>query len=215
MGGIPPQSALCIMCITPRLMELCTFPRCSFAFKAFFRQGITGKGYYPGLAVPVRFLAALCALNTGSGSPVSGSAISVLFPVFVCGGQFFFLCGQLLILRFALVFAEIYSFAGLFTSMSNIWKVVYPITAVFNLSGYYQATALEMIVGCVVQVLCGTFRSCVKRIKIKFIERKWRCYKSRRQCNRDLHTRFSISVKILVFSLRKNQGGFVTFLFLT
>mgnify|MGYP001036483532 FL=1 len=54
----------------------------------------------------------------------------------------------------ALVFAEIYSFAGLFTSMSNIWKVVYPITAVFNLSGYYQATALEMIGGCVVLVLC-------------------------------------------------------------
>ena len=22
MGGIPPQSALCVMCITPRLMEL-------------------------------------------------------------------------------------------------------------------------------------------------------------------------------------------------
>ena len=54
----------------------------------------------------------------------------------------------------ALVFAEIYSFAGLFTSMSTIWKVVYPITAVFNLSGYYQATALEMIGGCVVLVLC-------------------------------------------------------------
>lgn len=54
----------------------------------------------------------------------------------------------------ALVFAEIYSFAGLFTSMSNIWKVVYPITAVFNLSSYYQATALEMIGGCVVLVLC-------------------------------------------------------------
>ena len=58
------------------------FPRCAFAFKAFFRQGITGKGYYPGLAVPMRFLAALCALNTGSGSPVSGSAISVLFHSF-------------------------------------------------------------------------------------------------------------------------------------
>ena len=30
-----------------------------FAFKALFRQGITGKGYYPGLAVSVRFLAGL------------------------------------------------------------------------------------------------------------------------------------------------------------
>ncbi|NBJ03289.1 hypothetical protein D3Z62_25165, partial [Lachnospiraceae bacterium] len=36
----------------------------------------------------------------------------------------------------------------------SILKVVYPITAVFNLSGYYQATALEMIGGCVVLVLC-------------------------------------------------------------
>ena len=49
-----------------------------FAFKAFLGLDITGQGYCPGLAVPVRFLAALCALNTGSGSPVSGSAISVL-----------------------------------------------------------------------------------------------------------------------------------------
>ena len=112
MGGIPPQSALCVMCITPLLMELWAtlFAGCGklpfafpyavngvvhdgmgsyahfhdalFAFKAFFRQGITGKGYYPGLAVPVRFLAALCAINTGSGSPVSGSAISALFHSF-------------------------------------------------------------------------------------------------------------------------------------
>ena len=53
-----------------------------FAFKAFSGLDITGQGYYPGLAVPVRFLAALCALNTGSGSPVSGSAISILFHSF-------------------------------------------------------------------------------------------------------------------------------------
>ena len=32
-----------------------------FAFKALFRQGIIGKGYYPGLAVPVCLLVALCA----------------------------------------------------------------------------------------------------------------------------------------------------------
>ena len=106
MGGIPPPSALWAMCITPRLMELwailfagcgkavfCFSISCEwcvhsgmgsyahfhdafFAFKALFRQRITGKGYYPDLAVPVRFLAALCALNTGSGSPVSCSAIS-------------------------------------------------------------------------------------------------------------------------------------------
>ena len=54
-----------------------------FAFKAFSGLDITGQGYYPGLVVPVRFLAALCALNTGSGSPVSGSAISALFHSFL------------------------------------------------------------------------------------------------------------------------------------
>ena len=53
-----------------------------FAFKAFSGLDITGQGYYPGLVVPVRFLAALCALNTGSGSPVSGSAISIPFRCF-------------------------------------------------------------------------------------------------------------------------------------
>ena len=38
----------------------------------------------------------------------------------------------------ALVFAEIYSFAGLFASMSQQLKTVYPMTAVFNISGYYR-----------------------------------------------------------------------------
>lgn len=37
---------------------------------------------YPGLAVPVPFQAALCDLNTGSGSPVSSSAISLPFRCF-------------------------------------------------------------------------------------------------------------------------------------
>ena len=40
----------------------------------------------------------------------------------------------------ALVFAEIYSFAGLFASMSQQLKTVYPMTAVFNISGYYNST---------------------------------------------------------------------------
>ena len=53
-----------------------------FAFKVFSGLDITGQGYCPGLAVPVRFWAALCALNTGSGSPVSGSAISVPYRSF-------------------------------------------------------------------------------------------------------------------------------------
>ena len=55
----------------------------------------------------------------------------------------------------ALVFTEIYSFAGLFASMSATLKIFYPITAVFNLSGYYNATTMEKIGGLVVLLLCG------------------------------------------------------------
>ena len=77
MGGIPPQSALWAVCITPRLMELWATlfagcgkaafafpyavnsvvhsgmgsyahcPRCFFAFKVFLGQDITGQGYFP------------------------------------------------------------------------------------------------------------------------------------------------------------------------
>ncbi len=55
----------------------------------------------------------------------------------------------------ALVFAEIYSFAGLFASMSNTLRTFYPITAVFNLSGYYKASAGELLGGGVVLLLCA------------------------------------------------------------
>lgn len=48
----------------------------------------------------------------------------------------------------ALVFAEIYSFAGLFLT------AVYPITAVFKLSGYYEASIGDKIISLVVLVLC-------------------------------------------------------------
>ena len=50
-----------------------------------------------------RCRAALCALNTGSGSPVSGSAISILFRCFCRWQSVVFLCGQRLIFRFQLV----------------------------------------------------------------------------------------------------------------
>lgn len=52
----------------------------------------------------------------------------------------------------ALVFAEIYSFAGLFVSESL--RTFYPITAVFQLSGYYDATAGNKIINCIVLFLC-------------------------------------------------------------
>lgn len=54
----------------------------------------------------------------------------------------------------ALVFAEIYSFAGLFASMSSQLKTVYPITAVFSLSGYYDASVVQILIGVVVLMVC-------------------------------------------------------------
>jgi ABC-type transport system involved in multi-copper enzyme maturation permease subunit len=54
-----------------------------------------------------------------------------------------------------LVLTEIYSFAGLFMSMSNNLKTFYPITAVFGVSGYYEATAQNRIESFIILLLCG------------------------------------------------------------
>lgn len=54
----------------------------------------------------------------------------------------------------ALVFAEIYSFAGLFASMSSQLKTVYPMTAVFNISGYYNANMFQVLIGVVILMVC-------------------------------------------------------------
>lgn len=55
----------------------------------------------------------------------------------------------------ALVLTEMYSFAGLFMSMSNTLKTFYPITAVFGVSGYYEATAQNRMGSIVILLLCG------------------------------------------------------------
>ncbi|MGL4760035.1 MAG: ABC transporter permease [Sarcina sp.] len=55
----------------------------------------------------------------------------------------------------ALVLTEIYSFAGIFMSMSNILKTFYPITAAFGVSGYYEATAPNRIGSIIILLLCG------------------------------------------------------------
>lgn len=55
----------------------------------------------------------------------------------------------------ALVLAEIYSFAGLFMSMSNTLKTFYPITAVFGVSGYYETTVENRIGSTIILLLCG------------------------------------------------------------
>lgn len=63
----------------------------------------------------------------------------------------------------ALVFAEIYSFAGLFASMSATLKALYPITAVFNISGYYETVTLNWIYSVFVLLLCGGFSTLILR----------------------------------------------------
>lgn len=55
----------------------------------------------------------------------------------------------------ALIFAECYSFAGLFVNVSDKIKMMYPMTAVFNFSGYYDTTALQMMTSVVVLLLCA------------------------------------------------------------
>lgn len=54
----------------------------------------------------------------------------------------------------ALVFTEIYSVAGLFAGMSGVLKKLYPITAVFNLSGYHITTVGNLTVSVLVLLLC-------------------------------------------------------------
>ncbi len=55
----------------------------------------------------------------------------------------------------ALVITEMYSFAGLFMSMSNTVKAIYPITAVFTISGYYDASTSQVVLSCISLLLCG------------------------------------------------------------
>ena len=55
----------------------------------------------------------------------------------------------------ALVLAEIYSFAGLFASMAEPLKTVYPITAVFKLSGYYGANIVQALTSIAVLLVCA------------------------------------------------------------
>lgn len=57
----------------------------------------------------------------------------------------------------ALVFTEIYTFAGLFSSMSNVLKACYPITAVFTISGYYDTSVIQIIMSCISLLTCGCF----------------------------------------------------------
>lgn len=55
----------------------------------------------------------------------------------------------------ALVFTELYSFTGMFTSMSNTLRAIYPMTAVFGLSGYYGSTPGQFALSCISLLACG------------------------------------------------------------
>lgn len=57
----------------------------------------------------------------------------------------------------ALVLAEIYSIAGLFMSMSNTLRTIYPISAVLGAAGYYETTIGNRIASSIVLILCGCF----------------------------------------------------------
>lgn len=56
----------------------------------------------------------------------------------------------------ALIFAEVFAFLGLFASIQSTLRAIYPITAVFNISGYYEATSSEIILSLISLILCGT-----------------------------------------------------------
>lgn len=60
----------------------------------------------------------------------------------------------------AFLLAEIYSFAGLFMSMSNTARTFYPITAIFGISGYYEMTIQGFSCSLGVLILC----SCISAI---------------------------------------------------
>lgn len=55
----------------------------------------------------------------------------------------------------ALLLAEIYSFAGVFMSMSSTLRTFYPIAAIFGVSGYYETTTQNKIGSVIVLLLCG------------------------------------------------------------
>lgn len=55
----------------------------------------------------------------------------------------------------ALLLAEIYSFAGLFMSMSNLTRSFYPITGLLGVAGYYKTTTANLIGSIIILLACG------------------------------------------------------------
>ena len=68
----------------------------------------------------------------------------------------------------ALVFTELYSVAGLFAGMSGRLLYLYPINAIFNLSGYHITTVGKRMVSILVLLLCG----CLSVLLLKGLKRR-------------------------------------------
>ena len=68
----------------------------------------------------------------------------------------------------ALVITEIFSFSGIFMSMSNTAKAFYPITAVYTISGYYDASTSQVILSSMSLLLCG----CISVLVLKSLKHR-------------------------------------------
>ena len=55
----------------------------------------------------------------------------------------------------ALIFAEVYSFAGLFVGMQNTARFIYPVTAAFCVSGYYESTLSQLATSILSLLACA------------------------------------------------------------
>jgi bacitracin transport system permease protein len=55
----------------------------------------------------------------------------------------------------ALIFAEIYSFLGLFFGMQSTIRSIYPITAAFCVAGYYETTPVQFAISLCSLLVCG------------------------------------------------------------
>lgn len=80
----------------------------------------------------------------------------------------------------ALIFAEIYSFFGLFASMESTMCALYPITAAFCVSGYYEVTPIQFTISLISLLSCGILSVIVCNCSG---QREYRCKNQREVCS--------------------------------
>lgn len=61
----------------------------------------------------------------------------------------------------ALIFTEIYSFMGLFAAMSRMTRMLYPITAALNISGFYHVETDRVLPSYISLLFCGCFATLI------------------------------------------------------